>query len=211
VPAARPGRIVFVRHGQTDWNMSNRFQGHRDIPLNALGVAQAQRAAARFDVAGPVHLVGSDLDRASQTAQIFAEALATPLALDASFRETSGGRWEGMSHEEIARTDGPRLRRWRVENDVRPGTTGELMTEVGDRMTLGIQRHVGQVDAGGSLVVVSHGGAVRAAIGTLTGLPLRHWRALGVLDNCATATLEPVSEAVDVADWPLWRITSYNL
>ena len=61
-------RIVIWRHGQTDWNIENRFQGHSDISLNSVGVGQAKRSAAILAGMNPTKIISSDLDRAFKTA-----------------------------------------------------------------------------------------------------------------------------------------------
>jgi len=67
-------RIVLWRHGQTDWNIESRFQGHSDIPLNAVGHYQAAHAAKILAGMNPVKIIASDLIRAQQTAQAALQA-----------------------------------------------------------------------------------------------------------------------------------------
>ncbi|MDR5663250.1 histidine phosphatase family protein, partial [Burkholderia cenocepacia] len=79
-------QILFIRHGETAWNRIKRIQGHIDIPLADTGLAQAQRLAARLareahDGARIDAVYSSDLMRAQQTAQPFADALGLPLLL----------------------------------------------------------------------------------------------------------------------------------
>jgi broad specificity phosphatase PhoE len=201
-------QIVIVRHGETDWNADGRFQGHLDVPLNDAGVLQAQRAAAVFAPTEPVHLVSSDLGRAKQTADILATALGMKPAHDPDFRESFGGRWEGLLRNEIIRDDGEQFLGWIGGQDVRAGHTGELLTEVAARMLSGFKRHLADVPEGGTLVVVTHGGAARCAIGALTGLPPQYWRTLGVLSNCAAARLTPSSGRDGEQEW---RLAAYNV
>ncbi|MGA1689823.1 MAG: histidine phosphatase family protein, partial [Candidatus Nanopelagicaceae bacterium] len=66
-------RIVLWRHGQTDWNLQNRFQGHSDIPLNETGHAQARRAAPLLMGLRPEKIICSDLIRTQQTAAPLSE------------------------------------------------------------------------------------------------------------------------------------------
>lgn len=70
-----PTRLVAIRHGQTDWNASGRLQGRLDVPLNALGRAQAARLAHALRDQGLQLVVASDLGRAWQTGRALAEPL----------------------------------------------------------------------------------------------------------------------------------------
>ena len=67
-----PIRIVLWRHGQTDWNVENRFQGHSDIPLNKVGEYQVVEAAKILAALKPDRIVSSDLIRAQKTAAALA-------------------------------------------------------------------------------------------------------------------------------------------
>ena len=86
----------FLRHGETDWNAQGLSQGNTDIPLNSVGLAQAQRAAKTLlGIGGIATIVASPLVRARVTAEIAAEALGLPVAFDDGLREVSFGEQEG--------------------------------------------------------------------------------------------------------------------
>ena len=103
-----PPTIVFVRHGETDWNVEGRLQGQRDIPLNDNGRAQARRngkamIAAIPDIAG-YDFVASPLERSRETMEIARLAMGLdPSAyhLDDRLREITFGEWEGFTTEEL--------------------------------------------------------------------------------------------------------------
>ena len=95
-------RICFVRHGETDWNIALRMQGHRDLPLNAHGLAQAAALGPRFAGQKVAALYSSDLLRARQTAQPIAAALGRPVVPRAALRERHFGRCEGLTLAEIS-------------------------------------------------------------------------------------------------------------
>src|SRR5271167_1540411 len=79
--------IYLVRHGETDWNAAERWQGHTDIPLNATGRAQADAVAEALSGAGLAGVVASDLSRAQETANIIAARLGIGVAyVDADLR-----------------------------------------------------------------------------------------------------------------------------
>lgn len=85
----------FLRHGETDWNAEGRSQGRTDIPLNAVGIAQAERAAAAMPGRGIVRIVASPLGRALRTAEIVNVGLGLPLTTDDDLMEVSFGVEEG--------------------------------------------------------------------------------------------------------------------
>jgi probable phosphoglycerate mutase len=85
----------YLRHGETDWNAQGLSQGSTDIPLNAVGLMQARRAAETLRTAGIASIVASPLSRALHTAQIAAEALGLPVETDGDLAEVSFGEQEG--------------------------------------------------------------------------------------------------------------------
>ena len=91
-----PHPFWFLRHGETDWNARNLSQGSVDIPLNATGVAQADRAALALENRGIRTIVSSPLGRARHTANTVAAALGLPVAIDPDLREVSFGEMEGQ-------------------------------------------------------------------------------------------------------------------
>jgi len=86
----------FLRHGETDWNAQGLSQGRTDIALNAVGVAQAERAARTLAPLGIASVVASPLSRARVTAEIAAKALGLPVSLDEDLAEVNFGEQEGL-------------------------------------------------------------------------------------------------------------------
>jgi probable phosphoglycerate mutase len=108
--------IYYIRHGETDWNASGRFQGRQDIPLNDLGRRQATAAgrllrgllAAEHRPAASLGYVASPLSRARVTMELVRGALELPpadYAVDARLREIDYGRWEGLTVEQMEASD----------------------------------------------------------------------------------------------------------
>jgi probable phosphoglycerate mutase len=91
-----PIAFWFLRHGETDWNAQGISQGNVDIPLNAVGVAQARAAADKLRNRGIATIVASPLSRARVTAEFVGEALGLQVALDPDLREVSFGVQEGQ-------------------------------------------------------------------------------------------------------------------
>ena len=128
-------RIVLWRHGRTEWNLDNRFQGQADIPLDSVG-HRAGRGRGRPVLAAfaPVALYASDLSRAYQTATALADLTGLAIQTDKRLREIDVGSWEGLHGSEV-RAQNPDLaeRLWRGE-DVRRSPTGESPSEVAERV-----------------------------------------------------------------------------
>jgi broad specificity phosphatase PhoE len=148
-----------VRHGQTDWNLSGRFQGQTDIPLNETGLNQARSFAsslknARFDA-----IFSSDLQRAAKTASFAADVLQIPVQTDQRLREICQGEWEGLSLKEVLEQYhvDPRINNNQPETAHAPG--GETVTQVAGRMTAAANE-IAVAFPRGKVLVVSHGLAV---------------------------------------------------
>lgn len=209
---ARPGRrVVFWRHGRTEWNLVNRFQGATDVPLDAVGVSQATAAAPALARMRPSAIVASDLSRAADTAAVLGALTGLAVATDQRLRETDGGAWQGRTRAQILETDRDTFLSWVAGHDVRP-PGGEVRSEVVSRVMASVHEHLAGVPEGGSLVVVSHGGAIRGAIGGLLGLAPEQWTALGVISNCAWSVLSELRLPAEPGGDQVtrWRLEEYN-
>ena len=198
-------RIVLWRHGRTAWNAERRFQGQSDIELDEEGRAQAQRAASLLVHLTPSRIVSSDLARAFATAQALAALTDLEVVADPRLRETFAGEWEGLRRPELLADYGDELARWASDSYVRPGG-GETRVEVAERMVEAIETYVNELPARGTLIVATHGGSARAAIGALLELPPENWGCLGVLSNCAWSILTENT----TGHGPGWRLQEYN-
>ena len=184
-------RLVLWRHGQTDWNTVARFQGQADIPLNAVGRAQARAAAAVLaETFRPAALWTSDLSRTRETADALAAVTGLTPVSDPRLREIHVGSWEGLSGEQVGQADPEAYAKLRRGEDVRRSPTGESVGEVGERVGTALAEIAGSAADDATVVVTSHGLAARAGTCRLVGLPAEHWRTFGSLDNCAWAVLQ---------------------
>ena len=95
IPALNPIPFWFLRHGETDWNAEGRSQGRTDVPLNAVGVSQARRAALALIDRDIATIIASPLDRALKTAEAVAAALRLPIGTDDDLMEVAFGSEEG--------------------------------------------------------------------------------------------------------------------
>jgi broad specificity phosphatase PhoE len=151
--------LLLVRHGETDWNRDQRFQGHADPPLNDTGRAQARAlandlAAERIDA-----IYTSDLARARETAELIAERAGVPFVLEPQLREVDVGEWQGLTHAEIDERFPEGRRNWheRGHGWERGETYEQLAERVLEALERIVHRHPGE-----RVVVVGHGGTIRA-------------------------------------------------
>lgn len=198
-------KVVFWRHGRTEWNAQRRFQGQTDIPLDEVGLEQASDAARLLVGVRPTRIISSDLSRAASTASALAELVNLDVRTFTGLRETNAGTWEGQTREALIANHGDELAAWAAGSNLRPGG-GETRTEVAQRVINVINEELTTINERETLVVVTHGGSARAAIAMMMELPPEHWAALGVLSNCAWSVL---SEK-DSEFGPAWRLQEYN-
>jgi probable phosphoglycerate mutase len=108
--------LIFIRHGETDWNVEGRLQGQRDIPLNDTGRAQARRNGTAIKAAMPdaarFDFVASPLSRSRETMEIVRAAMGLPAegyATDDRLKELTFGAWEGLTDEDLRTEVNPEL------------------------------------------------------------------------------------------------------
>ena len=181
-------QLVIWRHGQTDWNIENRFQGHSDIPLNSVGHYQAEHAAKILEAMGATRIIASDLIRAQQTAEKLSALTGLPVETDARLRETNGGNWEGKTGLENRANDSARFIGWISGDDGPAGEIGERRSEVALRAEAAAQDALQSAE--GTVVFVTHGGTARCLLGKLLGLNFADWSSLGGLSNAQWSVLE---------------------
>ncbi|WP_240630113.1 histidine phosphatase family protein [Specibacter cremeus] len=224
-PAGLRRRVVFWRHGQTDWNAAGRFQGQTDIPLNDVGARQAARAARLLAGhladhhgrhtdrpgawAGHVRIMSSDLRRARDTAGALAGLTGQHVYEDARLRETNGGAWEGLSFTELQERYPAGVRLWQRDDPTSRAGGGETRVEVAGRMIEAVSEAVAALPAGGSLVVATHGGSSRVGLAQLLGLPAPLWRSLSGLSNCHWSVVEEIEPVLDGS--VAWRLLEHNV
>ncbi len=186
--------VLLVRHGETDWNRENRFQGHADPPLNARGWAQAAEVAERL-AAEPVDAVySSPLRRALETAEVVAARLGLAVEQAEGLREIDVGEWQGLTREEVADRYPAAFARWL---DLGPGwERGETYDELTTRVLREL-RSIAARHAGARVVAVTHGGPLRAVHAAAEDMAYgelrRRRRAIG---NCELARVEIDGDAV---------------
>lgn len=183
------------RHGQTNWNVEHRFQGHTDIPLDETGVAQAEFTAKRLVTLRPDAIFASDLSRAQQTAAALSRLAGLPVTVDKDLRERFGGDWEGLSDQEIRERYPAERATWSPPN-------GEPTAAVADRVAGALARIADTLAEGQLAVAVGHGAALRLGMERALGLPVQGVSVLGPLANCSWSVLS--------LDGSHWRLLEYN-
>jgi probable phosphoglycerate mutase len=157
-------RLLLVRHGQSEWNAGRVLQGQADVPLSDLGRAQAAALAPVVAGLAPDRAVTSDLLRASVTAAILGYPTARP---ETALREINVGVWQGRSIPELMAEDMASYTGWRAGSHRPEGGEdwGSFVARV-ERAITGECRSLGA----GTLLVVCHGGVIRAAMQAFLGL-----------------------------------------
>lgn len=173
--------LWLVRHGQTDWNLERRYQGHSDTPLNATGLEQARLAAEALAGRTYTAIYSSDLSRARVTAEIIAQRLGMKVQADPRLREVNLGVWEGLVVTDI-QTQYPVEWEERQNNRLHsrpPG--GESVYDVAMRIWPTVDELAAR-HPDGALILVSHGLALATILCRSQGLPLETAREL-IPDN----------------------------
>lgn len=192
--------LTLLRHGRTEFNAVGRFQGHVDVPLDALGEAQVIAAGEHLATTVSItSIVSSDLRRAAQTAQALSDATGVPVAYDSQLREISVGDWAGCTRDEVAEKWPAELQDWLSGVEMRP-PGGESRAESSQRVHEAILRHVEAAEPDAHLAIVAHGAVIRGATELLLGITDAPGH-LGVLTNATYAHLIPGRSGWVLQSW----------
>ena len=165
--------ILLARHGESDWNAAGRWQGHADRPLTDLGRRQAELLGEELAGLELDAVYASDLRRAWETAEIAVGSLGLEVVRLPELREVDVGSWSGLTREEVEARFPGAVERWRAGA---PGwEDGETYEEMAERVVQAVRR-IAEVHACGLLLVVSHGGSIRAVKARALGLTFHAYR-----------------------------------
>jgi broad specificity phosphatase PhoE len=168
--------ILLARHGETDWNREGRFQGHADPPLNELGRTQAVALGVELSGVELAAIYSSPLRRALETAELIgAPRGVEPIAVEA-LREIDVGSWQGLTRAEIEACFPEQFTRW-LDYD-QGWEDGERYDELGRRVVAALLELAAAHD-GERILVVTHGGPIRAAFAFAAGSTHAEARRLG--------------------------------
>ncbi len=168
-----PHRLIFIRHGETDWNAEGRLQGQHDIPLNGRGGDQAASAGrdARKYIAREqlteLRYVASPLSRTRQTMEIARGAMGLDprdYALDDRLMELSFGRWEGLIWPQVQAMDPWAAKAREGDKWLFQPPGGESYSMLADRLRPWL------ATVACDTLVVSHGGVARVLMAMIGGV-----------------------------------------
>lgn len=163
-------RMVVVRHGQTEWTVAGRIQGHGDSPLTELGIRQARAMAARlageaFDV-----VLSSDLGRARHTAELLVPAGVANIRFSTALRERAFGQTEGSTYAQISDHHPEMFSRDRETDPDYAPEGGESRQQHLDRVRNAFEG-IAREHSGKRVLVVTHGGVLSCVYRWLNGIP----------------------------------------
>jgi len=165
--------LLLARHGESDWNRARRWQGFADRPLTARGRAQAAALAERLEKFPLDAVYSSDLVRAGSTAQAVAEAQGLEVVQLPALREVDVGEWQGLTRDEAEDRFPDGFRRWQA------GGTGWEKGETYGEMSARVLKTVTRITRdheGGRVLIVSHGGPIRAIHAAALGIEVEAYR-----------------------------------
>jgi len=156
-------KCYLVRHGQTSWNETHRFQGWQDIELSNVGMNQAYKISTYFKDIEYDHLYSSDLIRALRTAQIIQAKHDATMTITKGLRELDVGNWEGLTFEEIVESNhGETITNmddlWKLSRE-----DGESLVQFQERVVKEFEKILVKSE-GKDIIIVTHGGVIRVIL-----------------------------------------------
>jgi broad specificity phosphatase PhoE len=190
-------RITFVRHGESESNVTGRWQGQGDSPLSSIGKKQAETLAQRLGNT-PIDLVfSSDLSRAADTAR----ALGRDITFEPAFREVDVGDWEGLDRREVALKFPEQVEALASgAHDVKIGG-GESWDDLYRRVDAAFAGLAERASWAEHIVVFTHGGVIASLFAGLLGIRNRHPRPLGRMVNTGISTVHVDDGVVFLERW----------
>ena len=183
-----PVEITLVRHGQSESNVTGRWQGHGDSPLSAEGRAQAASLAKRLMDQRYDRLVSSDLQRASHTARAVGAAVGMEPELLERWREIDVGDWEGLTRDEVAERFPEQIEALEGGQAIKIGGA-ESWLDLAERTRASYDALAGELEPGQRAIVFAHGGVIASLVGSLFGIAPSRPRRLGNVSNTAMTTV----------------------
>ncbi len=161
-------RLILLRHGESQWNLENRFTGWVDIPLSPRGIQEATHAGEKLRGFKFDRAFTSVLARANETLRLVLETIdqtSIPIEKDKALNERMYGELQGLNKDETAKKYGEaQVKIWRRSYDVRP-PGGESLKDTAERVLPYYERTVKPyLLKGDTILVAAHGNSLRALI-----------------------------------------------
>ena len=147
--------IYIVRHGQTEWNLLGKTQGHGNSDLTPKGIEQAELLADSMTKYPIDYIYSSDLGRAYQTAEIIGNKLNIEVEKTEALREMNFGTWEGRIIKDIIEEDPELYKMWRNEPHLAKIPQGETLSQIKERTDAFI-KEINEKYDGKHIVLVTH-------------------------------------------------------
>jgi glucosyl-3-phosphoglycerate phosphatase len=209
------GRLVLVRHGESVWNLEERYQGQADSGLTERGQEQADQLAAWLDNSSFTldRIVSSDLPRAWATAAAYQARTKAEIHIDPRLREIDVGAWTGQRFVDIARAFPTEVQAAAAGVDVRRGggeTFAELRSRVWSVLIDSIEAAAPHATAPSPTVCLfTHGGPIRVASAAAVGIRSPGHQAMAPPTNCSITVLD-LADGAPAEQGPTGRIVQYN-
>ena len=163
-------KLVLVRHGESQWNLENRFTGWVDVPLSEKGVIEAKQAAERLKKEN-IHFdkaYTSDLQRAQNTLKIILETLGQaniPVEKDKALNERHYGDLQGLNKAETAKKFGDeQVKIWRRSYDIAPPNGESLKDTAARTLPYFESKILADLKSGKNIIVAAHGNSLRSIV-----------------------------------------------
>ena len=164
--------IIIIRHGETEWNKTGRFQGHSDVPLSAEGRAQAAALGRNLALDHVDAIYASDLTRAMETAAPLAKRFGLEVISDPLLRELNFGAWEGRHFNDVNAENPNAMKNFYTDPEQADIPESEPFPEFQHRVAGRVREIVAQ-ERGKRIVVVSHGASIRILLADILAMPIR--------------------------------------
>jgi 2,3-bisphosphoglycerate-dependent phosphoglycerate mutase len=175
--------LLLARHGESDWNHTKRWQGFADRPLTELGRRQAEELADRLDDTELDAVYSSDLQRARDTAEVVARRKGLQVQTTPDLREVDVGSWSGLTRAEAEARFPDAYARWLQGEE--GWEDGETYEQLAARVVRAMQR-IAAAHEGGRVLVVAHGGTIRAVHAAALGVDVHTYRRIQRVEPNAT-------------------------
>jgi probable phosphoglycerate mutase len=172
-------RLCIVRHGETAWNAEHRVQGQLDIPLNAIGLRQAEAVGKALKGESFDALYSSDLARTQQTAAPAANLLSHKILLEKDLRERHYGMFERLTYAEVKEKHAAEYARFAARDPDFDFASGESLRKFSAR-SLAVLAKIASAHAGQHVLIFTHGGVLDELYRHINGVPMSAVRDFGI-------------------------------